>query len=74
MEQPTALYPVFIMLALIGDNSALSVNLAWGYAGIPGLHSLWQANVNTIVVCFALFALSSLCLLTLAATAVMQAV
>ena len=74
MEQPTVFYPVVIMLALMGDNSALSVNLAWGYAGVRVLHSLWQANVNTISVRFALFALSSLCLITLAARAVMQAV
>ena len=73
MEQPTVFYPVVIMLALMGDNSALSVNLAWGYAGLRVLHSLWQANVNTIPVRFALFALSSLCLITLAARAVMQA-
>ena len=73
MEQPTVFYPVVIMLALMGDNSTLSVNLAWGYAGIRVLHSLWQAIVNTIPVRFALFALSSLCLITLAARAVMQA-
>ena len=73
MEQPTVFYPVVIMLALMGDNSALSVNLAWGYGGIRVLHSLWQVNVNTISVRFALFALSSLCLITLAARAVMQA-
>ena len=74
MEQPTVFYPVVIMLALMGDNSALSLNLAWGYAGVRVLHSLWQANVNMIRVRFALFALSSLCLITLAARAVMQAV
>ena len=38
MEQPTVFYPVVIILALMGDNSALSVNLAWGYAGIRVLH------------------------------------
>ena len=73
VEQPTVFYPVVIILALMGDNSSLSVNLAWGYAGIRVLHSLWQANVNTIPVRFALFALSSLCLITLAGRAVMQA-
>ena len=74
MEQPTIFYPVAIMLALMGDNSALSVNLTWGCAGLRVLHSLWQANLNTISVRFALFALSSLCLITLAARTVMQAV
>ena len=73
VEQPTVFYPVVIMLAMMGDNSSLSVNLAWGYAGIRVLHSLWQANVNTIPMRFALFALSSLCLIALAGRAVMQA-
>ena len=73
MEQPTVFYAVVIVLALMGDNSALSVNLTWGSAGVRVLHSMWQANVNTISVRFALFALSSLCLITLAARAVMQA-
>jgi hypothetical protein len=73
MEQPTVFYPVVIMLALMGDGSALSVNLAWAYTGIRILHSLWQANVNTIPVRFALFALSTLCLIGLSGQALMQA-
>lgn len=73
MEQPTVFYPVVIMLALMGDNSALSVNLAWGYAGLRVLHSLWQANVNTIPIRFGLFGLASLCLIALAVRAVMLA-
>lgn len=72
MEQPTVFYPVVIMLALMGDGSALSVNLAWGYAVIRVLHSLWQLNVNTIPVRFALFGASTACLLLLAARLVMQ--
>ena len=73
MEQPTVFYPVVIMLAVMGDNSALSVNLAWGYTGLRILHSFWQANVNTVPSRFAFFGLSSLCLIVLAARAVMQA-
>ena len=73
MEQPTVFYPVVIMLALMGDGSALSVNLAWGYTAIRILHSFWQANVNTIPVRFALFTLSTLCLIGLAGRALMQA-
>ena len=73
MEQPTVFYPVVIMLALMGDGSALSANLAWGYTAIRILHSFWQANVNTIPVRFALFALSTLCLIGLAGRALMQA-
>ena len=73
MEQPTVFYPVVIMLAVMGDNSTLSVNLAWGYTGLRILHSFWQASVNTIPIRFAFFGLSSLCLIALAARAVMQA-
>ena len=73
MEQPTVFYPVVIMLAVMGDNSTLSVNLAWGYTGLRILHSFWQASVNTIPIRFAFFGLSSLCLIALVARAVVQA-
>ena len=59
MEQPTVFYHVVIILALLGDASAISVNLAWAYAGLRVLHSLWQLNVNTIPIRFALFGLST---------------
>ncbi len=73
MEQPTVFYPVVIILALLGDGSALSLNLAWAYVVLRILHSLWQGNVNTIPVRFALFASGSLCLIALAVRAMMQA-
>ena len=74
MEQPTVFYPVVIMLALLGDNSSLSFNLAWGYTVLRVLHSLWQLNVNTIPVRFALFGLSTVCLIILAARTLMQVI
>lgn len=73
MEQPTVFYPVVLILAMLGDNSAASVNLAWAYAGLRILHSIWQANVNTIPVRFALFGSASACLIALAVRAVMAA-
>lgn len=73
MEQPTVFYPVVIILALLGDGSAVSLNLAWAYVASRVLHSLWQGNVNTIPVRFGLFALGSLCLIALAVRATMQA-
>jgi hypothetical protein len=73
MEQPTVFYPVVLILAMLGDNSAVSVNLAWAYAGLRILHSIWQANVNTIPVRFALFGSASACLIALAVRAVMAA-
>jgi hypothetical protein len=66
-------YPVVIMLALMGDNSTVSVNLAWAYTGLRILHSLWQANVNTIPIRFALFGFASACLITLVVRAVLLA-
>ena len=44
MEQPTVFYPVVIILALIGDGSALSLNLAWAYVVSRILHSLGRAT------------------------------
>ena len=73
MEQPTVFYPVVIILALLGDGSAVSLNLAWAYVVSRVLHSLWQGNVNTIPVRFGLFALVSLCLIALAVRATMPA-
>lgn len=73
MEQPTVFYPVVIILALLGDNSAWSVNLAWAYTGLRIMHSIWQANVNTVPLRFAFFGTASLCLMALAVRAVMAA-
>jgi hypothetical protein len=66
MEQPTLFYAVIMVLAFAGDSSTASLALAWAYCALRILHSLWQNLVNTIPVRFALFALSSLCLLGLA--------
>ncbi len=68
-EQPTLFYAVALTLVALGDESALSIGLAWGYVGLRVVHSLFQAVVNKIEVRFVLFALSSLVLLTLAVRA-----
>ncbi len=65
MEQPTIFYPTLIILVIMG-GSALDVTLAWGYVALRIVHSLWQATVNRIPVRFALFLLSTFCLLALA--------
>lgn len=70
MEQPTLFYAVVAVLAIVGDTSTLNTNLAWAYCGLRVVHSLWQGLVNTVPVRFALFFLSSLCLLALAVNAV----
>ncbi len=70
MEQPTLFYAVVAILALVGEGSGMNVQLAWGYAIVRIAHSLWQGLINTIPVRFALFLVSSLCLLGLSINAV----
>lgn len=70
LEQPTLFYAVIIFLHLSGGATDLTRALAWAYVVLRIVHSLWQATVNRIPVRFALFALSSLCLLGLSLLAV----
>lgn len=70
MEQPTIFYAAVVILTLAGAGTGLNVTLAWGYAGIRIVHSIWQATINTIPIRFVLFLLSSLCLTVLAVNAV----
>lgn len=65
MEQPTLFYAAVMILAILGAGS-LDVALAWGYVGIRVVHSVWQATVNRVPVRFALFLLSTFCLIGLA--------
>ena len=65
MEQPTLFYANVMILAIMGAAS-LDVALAWGYVGIRVVHSVWQATVNRVQVRFALFLLSTICLIALA--------
>jgi hypothetical protein len=68
-EMPTLFYAVGLALAMLGDASAWSVNLAWTYVGLRVVHSVFQATVNKIEVRFTLFALSSLVLMALSVRA-----
>ena len=65
MEQPTIFYATVVILALMGA-SATDVMLAWAYVAIRIVHSVWQATVNVVSVRFALFNLSTVCLLVMA--------
>jgi len=62
MELPTLFYAVAISLAVLGDNSSLSLALAWGYVVLRILHSLVQTLWNHIPTRFTLFFVSSLVL------------
>lgn len=70
LEQPTLFYAVILFLHLSGGNTGLTRSLAWAYVVLRIVHSLWQANVNRLPVRFAIFLLSTLCLLALSALAV----
>lgn len=73
MEQPPLFYAVAFVLTLQGDQSALSLALAWAYVALRMVHSLIQATVNHIPARFAMFFISSLALFTLAGKAALQA-
>ncbi len=64
-EQPTLFYAVALALAIFGDATQLSLNLAWAYVGLRVVHSVFQATINKIEVRFVLFAISSLVLAAL---------
>ena len=68
-EQPTIFYATIAILGLMNHATPLTVGLAWGYAAIRIVHSIWQATVNRIPVRFLLFLASTACLLGLAVLA-----
>jgi hypothetical protein len=65
MEQPTIFYAVALLLAIIGLGDGLNAWIAWAYVGLRVVHSLVQVTINLIVLRFAVFALSTLCLFAL---------
>jgi hypothetical protein len=71
MEQPTLFYAIAITLALLGWGDGLNAAIAWAYVGLRVLHSIVQATVNRVVVRFAIFTLSTLCLIALTVHAAM---
>lgn len=70
LEQPTLFYAVIIFLHLSGGSTDLTRGLAWAYVVLRIIHSVWQATVNRVPVRFAIFALSTFCLIALALLAV----
>ncbi len=71
-EAPTVFYAVAIVLAIIGQGDGLNAQLAWAYVALRVIHSLVQATVNRVMLRFAVFALSTLCLMALVGRAVLQ--
>jgi hypothetical protein len=64
-EAPTVFYAIALLLAMAGAGDGLNTNIAWAYTGLRIAHSLVQATVNRVMLRFAIFALSSLCLMAL---------
>jgi hypothetical protein len=71
MEQPTLFYAAAIVIALTGTGNGTNAAIAWGYVILRIAHSLLQATVNIIRYRFLLFALSTLCLMSLSLHALM---
>ncbi len=66
LAEPTLFYAVCIVLAMVGLGDGINLTIAWAYVGLRIVHSLIQATVNRVIYRFAVFALSSLCLIALA--------
>ncbi|MEO8723200.1 MAG: MAPEG family protein [Sphingobium sp.] len=73
MEQPTIFYPVIVILAVLGQGTALNIALAWAYVGLRIIHSVWQIQVNTIPLRATIFFVSSLVLMVLTINALVAA-
>jgi hypothetical protein len=69
LEIPTLFYAVGLSLAMLGDDSATSLYLAWAYVALRVVHSLHQCLSNIIMIRFVLFSVSSLVLFALAVRA-----
>ena len=75
-EQPTLFYAVSLVLAFVGAGAGLNSTIAWAYVGLRIAHSVVQATSNRVAIRFALFLLSTVCLVALtvhAAIAVVHA-
>lgn len=71
MEQPTIFYAIVFVLVFLRVDCPINVYLAWGYVILRIVHSIVQATVNIVRLRFAIFALSTLCLIGLTLHAAM---
>ncbi len=74
MEQPTLFYATVLILAMLGQGSALNLAMAWAYVLLRIVHSVWQARINIVAVRATLFLLSTLALAILAVNALLAAI
>ena len=64
-EAPTLFYAVCLVLVLTGNGGGWETMVAWAYVALRVVHSLIQASINKVGLRFAVFALSSFCLMAL---------
>lgn len=74
MEQPTIAYAVGLMLAVLGDQAAWAVSLAWAYTISRIAHSLVQGTFNHVLTRALLFTFGSMVLAILAARALLLSI
>lgn len=65
-EQPTIFYALAIYTHLAGPADEINVALAWAYVLLRVVHSLIQIVVRRVSLRFAVFVLSTLCLMAIA--------
>lgn len=66
-EQPTLFYALAFLSLFAGTADGLMVGLAWIYVALRITHSLIQCTSNFVPLRFAIFALSSIVLMVIAA-------
>ena len=64
-EQPTVFYAVAIVLAMLQAGEGINAYIAWAYVALRVAHSIAQVTINHVLSRFALFSLSTLCLIAL---------
>ena len=72
MEQPTLFYAIALVLAMLGAGGGVNLMIAWAYVVLRIAHSIVQATFNRVIIRFAIFSLSTLCLMALTLHAAMH--
>jgi len=72
MEQPTLFYAIALVLALLGTGGGVNLMIAWAYVALRVAHSLVQATFNRVIIRFAIFSLSTVCIMALTLHAAMM--
>ena len=72
MEQPTLFYAIALVLAMLGAGGGINLTIAWAYVALRIVHSIVQATFNRVIIRFAIFSLSTLCLMALTLHAAMH--